>query len=85
MEQKQDKSNEAQTGQLRQARVSGSAIYRPADTVDLCEALASGIECEVPNRYIVKAFGAMDYHHLKGTIEEGRETDGWTVISPHCR
>lgn len=85
MEDKQDKANEEKAVQLRQARVSGSAIYRPADTVDLCEALADGIECEVPNRYMVKAFGAMAYHHLKGTIEEGRETDGWTVISPHCR
>ncbi len=84
MKQEKDRSKDV-LGQLRQARVSGGAIYRPSDTVDLCEALASGIECEVPNRYMAKAFGAMAYHHLKGTIEEGRETDGWTVISPHCR
>jgi len=80
---KQSENTEA--GQLRQAVVSGSAFFRPADSDELCDALEDGQTCEVPNRYMMKAFGAMAFRRLRAEIEQDRETKGWTVVIPHCR
>jgi|JI6StandDraft_1071083.scaffolds.fasta_scaffold1398591_1 hypothetical protein len=78
-------SNRVEAGQLRQAVVSGSAFLRPSDSAELCDALENGETCEVPNRYMIKVFGAMAFRNLSAEIEQDRETKGWTVVIPHCR
>lgn len=88
MEQKQDKSNEAQAGQLRQADVSGSATLRPDTWQEAKKALLAGVKIEVMNEPVMtllRAWDACGHRKSMLTVEFNAITPGWAVISPHCR
>lgn len=88
MEHEQDKSKEAQAGQLRQADVSGSAFFRPDTWQVAKKALLEGVAIEVMNEPVMtllRAWDACGHRQSMLTVDFNASSPGWAVITPHCR
>lgn len=83
MEHEQDKSNEAQSGQLRQADVSGSAFLRPDSAGGALDSLIVGKTIEVPSAMtmqLLRLWSEINRGRLSLSVEVNGRNRGWTVL-----
>jgi len=81
-EQSDNVSKDTEQGQLRQAVVVPSALFRPRTFGECCKALGNGTPCEVRSHLVYKCLAAWSKGRLRVKVGHGKYHAGWAALEP---